>query len=82
MRRRMSAFGTKRILIRRSALVAPTRTIRRALLLPPAGLACAVAGRGRFVPSGHSRCQQPRTRCNEDCAEKISDEVAGGTDLL
>src|SRR6516162_8232602 len=38
----MSAFGTKRILIRRSALVAPTRTIRRALAFSPASRACVL----------------------------------------
>ena len=48
----------------------------------PAGLACAVAGRGRFVPSGHSRRQQPRASHDEDDANKACDRAAEGSDLL
>src|SRR6516225_10145176 len=39
-------------------------------LPPSAGFACAVAGRGRFVPSGHSRRQQPRASDDEDDGNK------------
>ena len=49
---------------------------------PPAGLACAVAGRGRFVPLGHSRRQQPRASHDEDDANKACDRAAEGSDLL